>query len=192
MHISYSTSILCGGQSTRMGHDKATLDWHGRFLVCHMMDGFPACNDLFLSVRDDKQLAELNVKKVVDEYRGIGPAAGLAASLKAAKHDVLFIVTCDAPLVDERTAEILIAQLKDFDAVVPVSEDHVHPLTAVYRKSITDIVECSIARDCRKIIRILDQMNVCYFPAEDLPYGCSTLANLNTPEDFKKYSLTID
>lgn len=43
--------ILCGGQSSRMGTDKATLQWQGKYLVSHtigMLREFKF--DLILSV----------------------------------------------------------------------------------------------------------------------------------------------
>ncbi len=179
----YSTSILCGGKSERMGTDKATLDWYGEPLVVHIMRGFPSCGDLFLSVRTRTQLEEIEARKVVDQVTGCGPLSGLAASLAAAKNDLLFVTTCDAPLVDERTADLLAGAIEDCDAVVPLSEDGMHPLIAVYRKSIEKTVVKSMGLGSWTMSDLLKRMKVKYYPAKNLPYGELTVANLNTMSD---------
>lgn len=180
----FSVCILCGGRSLRMGEDKAMLDWFGKPLIMHLINAFSSCDDLFLSVRDDGQLKDCNVRKVIDLVPGYGPLAGLHSALNGAVHDVLFVTTCDAPMVDMRTAMLLANALGRHDAVVPADAKGLNPLVAVYRKTVEAAAGECIAKGVRKMTDLLDTLDVLHFPAEDLPAGELTLSNLNTPQDY--------
>ena len=186
----YSVSILCGGQSRRMGRDKAMLDWNGAPLLFHIARGFDSCDDLFLSVRDGEQYADIDMPRIPDRVKGCGPLAGLCASLQAAKHDILFITTCDAPLVDKTTSDILAGALEEHDCVVPVSSDSkIHPLIAVYRKTVLSKALQNLNSKNLRILTLLDDLDVLYFPAGKLPKGDHTLANLNTPQEAASFNI---
>ena len=179
----YSVSILCGGLSTRMGRDKALLDWNGAPLIEHISSGFRNCSDVFLSVREEGKYSFLNLPQAVDTAAGCGPLAGLCASLEKARNEILFVTTCDAPFVDEKTADLLTAALNGHECVVPCSKDRIHPLIAVYRKDILPKALLNLNEGRLKIRELLDSLDVLYFPCEKLPYGSDTLTNLNLPED---------
>ena len=183
----FSVCILCGGRSLRMGRDKAMLDWFGKPLIQHLTDVFSSCDDLFLSVRDDEQLKDINIRKVIDKVSGYGPMAGLQAALNGAVHDILFVTTCDAPMVDMETARMLMNALEGHDAVVPEDENGIHPLIAVYRKTVVaEVTECMKLGE-QKMTGLLGSLDVCRFPAEDFPYGELTLSNLNTAQDLDNF-----
>ena len=180
----YSVSILCGGKSTRMGYDKAMLDWNGIPLLKHIADSFRTCDDVFLSVRSENQYADFPIRKTCDQFTGCGPLAGLYASLQSAAHDILFVTTCDAPLADIETADLLNGALGTHDCVVPVSDDlRPHPLMAVYRRSVSAHALKNLEQGILRISSLLEDIDTVYFPAEKLPKGELTLSNLNTPED---------
>lgn len=187
MKNAFSVVILSGGKSTRMGKDKAMLAWQDTTLLEHILAGFSQAGEVILSVRNDVQHSEIPVKRVADEYREQGPLGGLVASMKAAEHDIVFVTTCDAPLADMKTAQLLVSSLGDYDAVVPRGSDGDHPLMAVYRKSCFEVGEDHLAQGRRKVMDFLAELNVLYVPAEKLPYGAETLSNLNTPEDLLQF-----
>ena len=183
----YSAAILCGGRSLRMKQDKALMNWNGKPLALYIAGGFLSCDDVFLSVSKREQFDLKGIPMVEDPVPGCGPLAGLIASLNAAKHDVLFVTTCDAPLVDERTADILTSMLKDHDAVVPRTKDRIHPLIAVYKKSILPSAVRLFDKKKLKMRDLLESLDIYYADAGILPYGEDTLSNLNTPEELKKF-----
>ena len=191
-NIIYSVSILCGGMSTRMGEDKALLDWSGTPLAMHIASGFRSCSDIFLSVRDESQYSFLQLPKAADQVSGCGPLAGLCASLQKSRNEILFVTTCDAPLVDKKTSDILTAALNDHDCVIPCSEDRIHPLIAVYRKTILPKALSNLNMRKLRIRELLEDLDVLYFPCRDLPFGSDTLANLNCPEDIRQFTRRSD
>lgn len=185
---SYSTAILCGGKSTRMKTDKALTDWNGQPMACFIAGGFPYCDDVFLSVAYPEQFDIPGIRMVADKYTDSGPLAGLASSLEAAKYDILFITTCDAPLTDERAADIMVKLLDGYDAVVPRTDGHSHPLTAVYRRSVIKKAVSCLENGLLKMNLFLKELDVNYISAGILPYGDDTLTNLNTPEELERFT----
>ena len=192
----YSTAILCGGRSRRMGEEKALLDWFGKPLLAQILGGFPACGDILLSVRDPAQAAEIpgsvtmnpqRIRMIPDEMPDCGPMAGLASCLQAARNPLLFVTACDAPFADAETAEYLAGRIDGYDAAVPVSEDGIHPLIALYRKEILHIVRQNLLQKQFRPKKMLAQLRVCYVPAAELPQGWLTVANLNTPEEAERF-----
>lgn len=163
--MDYSAAILCGGKSSRMGRDKKNLDWHGEPLIAHMLRGFPGCDDLFLAANAETRGLPEGIRVVNDRYPGCGPLAGLHASLSSMKHDVLFAVSCDAPLIDWRTAEILCSELGGHTAVVPKTADgRIHPLAAMYRREAGEVAERQLSQGKYKLRDFLAELDVLYVP----------------------------
>ncbi len=92
--------VLAGGKSSRMGRDKASLEFRGRSLVLsavEMLRGF--CETVSIAGnRDDLRCLAPVVK---DARREVGPAAGMEAGLKACAAPWALFVPVDVPLVPE-------------------------------------------------------------------------------------------
>jgi molybdopterin-guanine dinucleotide biosynthesis protein A len=80
--------VLAGGKSTRMGRDKALLDWHGRTLLDHMLD-------LLRSVADPVHVVGRD--QLPDQLPGLGPLSGIATALDTSSTDANIIVAVDLP-----------------------------------------------------------------------------------------------
>src|SRR5713226_697505 len=80
--------VLAGGKSTRMGQDKALLDWHGQTLLNHMVD-------LLRNVADPVHVAGRD--ELPDQLPGLGPLSGIATALEASSTDANLIVAVDLP-----------------------------------------------------------------------------------------------
>lgn len=179
----YSTVILAGGKSRRMGTDKCRLRWQGGFLLAKIAAGFSECDDLFLSGGHTEDIVP-QLRTVTDCYPDSGPLAGVHAALCEMKHDLLFVTTCDAPLVDQRTAQLLLSRLGEHDAVVPVSADGFqHPLAALYRRRTVETARNMLEQGELRMRTFAAKLDTVYVPCAELPYGDNTVRNLNTPED---------
>ncbi len=86
--------LLAGGQSSRMGRDKALLDWHGRPLIEHQLDTLRAAG-----------VDELRVSGPRPDYHGVadltpqlGPVSGLASvAAGVAGEAELLVIPVDMP-----------------------------------------------------------------------------------------------
>ncbi len=88
--------VLAGGQSTRMGRDKALLPLDGRPLIEHMLDkmrGLGLHARICGSRPDLAQFAEV----VADNFAGSGPLAGIEAALAVSDSELNLFVPVDLP-----------------------------------------------------------------------------------------------
>lgn len=101
--------ILAGGKSTRMGVDKALLDYHGMPQYQYLNGLLRAhVNEVFISCRPE-QVFDTDIPRIEDQYQNIGPLAGV---LSAFKHDATcawWVVACDLPYVDADALSFLVS-----------------------------------------------------------------------------------
>ncbi|MEY2161212.1 molybdenum cofactor guanylyltransferase [Rhodanobacter sp. FW106-PBR-LB-2-11] len=88
--------VLAGGQSTRMGRDKALLDWHGRPLLERQLEALRASGVDELRVSGDRP----GYRGVADAQPGLGPLGGLASIAGSLVGDAdLLVIPVDMPLL---------------------------------------------------------------------------------------------
>ena len=78
--------ILAGGQSTRMGRDKALLDWHGTPLLTYMVNLLRDATD---------QVQVVGRDHLPDHLPGRGPLSGIATALAASSTETNLILAVD-------------------------------------------------------------------------------------------------
>ena len=124
--------ILAGGQSRRMGHDKATLRLGERTLMQQLIETVsPLFPHLVVSVGAPR--ADLPWPQVCDERPGLGPLGGLCAALGKVDTPWIFALATDMPFVAPPLIEALAARRDGTaDAVVPRVHGHPQPLAAFY------------------------------------------------------------
>lgn len=88
--------VLAGGQSTRMGRDKALLDWHGHPLLERQLDALRASGVDALQVSGDRP----GYRGVADARPGLGPLGGLASIVAGVAGEAdLLVIPVDMPLL---------------------------------------------------------------------------------------------
>lgn len=90
--------VLAGGESARMGQDKARLELGGRTLLERSVAAIaPVVDAVKVSVARPAY-ADLGVSELVDAYLGIGPMAGLLTARDFARqqgYTHIFLTSCD-------------------------------------------------------------------------------------------------
>jgi len=176
--------VLAGGESRRMGHDKALLDYHGRPQVAWAWELLSRhCERAFVSVRSTHAAEGVRstLPQIVDGELGSGPIAGIAAA-QAAHPDVAWLaVACDLPFLSDDTVSHLVARRG------------VHPVTA-YRSAHDGLPEplCAIYEPATRaaIVEFIGTGKYCPrkfiigtgVPLVGLPEPAA-LDNVNTPEE---------
>ncbi len=186
--------ILCGGQSTRMGRDKATLPFGSESMlqrVVRLMSEVVDVTCIVVVAAPDQMLPGLPSSVVVvrDERPGRGPMEGLAAGFRAIadRVDAAYASSCDVPLLAPAFVEQMFAMLGDNDIAVPRDGEHFHPLAAVYRPSVLDAIDRFLAEDQLRIRLLFAKAKTREIPVADLRLAdpdLSTLLNLNQPRDY--------
>ena len=129
--------LLAGGQSTRMGRDKALLPWQGTTLIEHvhaqLREHFV---EVLIASGTPDRYAALGLEGVADAQGVEGPMAGLLAGLEHASCADVYVHPVDNPDVDEELLRALFCALEEgVHAAVVESPSGLEPLTAVYHRS---------------------------------------------------------
>ena len=187
--------ILVGGQSRRMGTDKAGLRLNGHSFVERIageVSGVTASVTIVGSNAAALQLKESsNLKIVPDVYPHWGALGGVHAALAACSATWALIVACDFPFVTRELFARLASVREGFDAVAPIQSDSIpQPLCALYR------VEPCLGRAMeliesgeRKPIALLQSVItrwILFSELADLEDSNSLFDNINTPQDYAR------
>lgn len=201
--------VLVGGRSTRMGEDKAWLDWDGQPLVRRTSDLLADCLDgpvvVVRAAGQDLPALARGVDVVDDREPGLGPLAGLASGLAAVGPHVEAALVCatDLPFLHPAVARAVAAALltpvepadRPWEAAVPVVGGTWQPLLAAYRSSLAKAVEESVAagrlsvRDfvAGRRVRLVDEQQL--RAVDDVAAGDADLAsfvNVNERQDLAR------
>lgn len=182
--------ILAGGDSQRMGRDKANILLGNQTLLQRvlvtMQQMFPR---VIVSVREPR--SEINLPQICDanagDGTGAGPLAGLAASLAYIKTPWAFAVACDMPFVTPVLVEYLAQQRATYQAVVPVVQGHPQPLAAFYASSCLDTIRGHLTEGRKNSLRaVLERLQVRYVDEAELlkvDPALRSFFDLDTPQD---------
>jgi molybdenum cofactor guanylyltransferase len=91
--------VLAGGQSSRMGRDKALLSFAGRPLIAHAVSILRQAG-LPVSIAGSRSPALAEFAPVIEDSEpGLGPLAGICAALQSTPAHVAVFVPVDVPLL---------------------------------------------------------------------------------------------
>jgi len=179
--------ILAGGQSSRMGTDKAFVEFEGRTLLARSLE-------LARSLTDDVRIVGQHEKyssfapTIEDFFRGCGPLAGIHRALRASQKDLNLILAVDVPFVCAGLLEYIIERAKSTVATVtvPRAAKGFQPLCAVYRPAFADNAEQALRDRQFKIDALFASVRTAVIEEEELQsagFSIGLFRNLNTPQD---------
>ena len=194
-----SAVILAGGDSRRLGIDKALLELDGQTLLSRVVQKLsPLSDDLIVVTNspEDYEYLALGVRFVPDERPGEGALMGIHSGLKAARHQLALTVACDMPFLNMSLLRFMLDNIAGHDAVVPRLEGGLlEPLHAVYGKRCLPFMASLLAQGRRRIAAFLDQVNVFYVEQATIdrldPLGLS-FVNVNTAADWQRAQQLLD
>lgn len=186
--------ILAGGESTRMGADKAFVTLDGRTLLARALE---LARSVTAGVRIVGDAAKFGAfaPVVEDVFRECGPLGGIHAALRASATELNLMLAVDLPFVSRELIEYLITRARGSDAIVTVARagGGWQPLCAVYRREFADLAEKALRLGRCRIDTLFDvrrtqvigedEMNAAGFFGE-------MFRNLNTPEELAAASET--
>jgi molybdopterin-guanine dinucleotide biosynthesis protein A len=183
--------VQAGGESRRMGQDKALMPFHGRPLIQRVIDRLsPIADEVIVTTNSPGNYRFLGLPLFPDLKPGRGALGGLYTALSSATGDVVAVVACDMPFASGSLIEAASGLLVEegADVVIPDSGGNLEPMHALYRrKTCLPAIESAIEADKWKLISWFPQVEVRILqPDEIKEYDPSGLAfwNLNTPEEF--------
>jgi len=186
-----SVVIQAGGQSSRMGEDKALKPFLGRPLIQRVIDRLsPIADEMIVTTNRPDDYAFLKLRLAPDLEPGRGSLGGLHTAIASARMPFVAVVACDMPFASPELIDAAHRLLVDeaADVVIARTEEGYEPFHAVYRReTCLPAIESSIESDQWKVIAWFPSVKVRRLTPEEVgaldPSGLC-FWNLNTPEEF--------
>lgn len=132
--------LLAGGESQRMGRDKATLVWRGRPLWEWQIEKLRKLGPakILISAKSDLPWRPSDVDLVLDVVPSRGPLSGLAAALACTETEHLLALAVDMPFMTTEHLRFLCDLATDGMGVIPMIDANAEPLGAIYSSESRD------------------------------------------------------
>jgi molybdopterin-guanine dinucleotide biosynthesis protein A len=188
-----SAIIVAGGRSRRMGHPKPWLPLAGVPLITHVAARVqPLVREIVIVAAAGQDLPSLAARVVRDREPGLGPLPALALGLETVTTPYAFALGCDTPFVVRAVLQLLAEEAAGADAAIPVWQDRLQPLVALYHRRMAPKIAALAAAGERRLRSLASLPDVRLVPAEHVgacdPTGAS-FRTLNTP---KEYAAALD
>jgi len=148
--LNISAALLAGGESRRMGRDKATLVLRGKPLWQIQIDLLRKLKpvEIFVSARTDPSWRPSDAAFIPDEAPSRGPLSGLAAVLGRIRTAHLLVLAIDLPFMNEAYLRSLCHAIEPGCGVLPMIGGRAEPLAAIYPVEIrVDLVDALSGTD---------------------------------------------
>ena len=179
--------VVAGGESRRMGRDKALLPWGGTDLLDHALARLRAVtSDVRILCGSEMRYLDRGLPVEIDLARDAGPLAGILTGLTAASGRPGLFLAVDLPHVPVALLARLVEQAGGGDAVVPVSTRGPEPLCAVYGPGCLEPIRRRMAAGEFEMTAFWPDVRVLELGGAELAaFGDpgDLFRNLNTPAD---------
>ncbi len=137
-----SAVLLSGGESRRMGEDKATILFRNASLWQIQLDLLRKLKpqELFISAQTDLPWRPADIQFVPDDPPSRGPLSGIAAALSRTTANHLLALAIDMPFMTKSYLGNLCEKVEPGRGVVPLIENRAEPLAAIYPREARDEV----------------------------------------------------
>lgn len=174
--------VLAGGQSRRMGRDKALLVEDGLPWVERMAGLVRAVAGTCTVVAPAGRYEGLGLPVLGDRWPGEGPLGGILTALDSSAASLNLIVAVDMPFLEEEFLRSLLHEAElGAETVVPLHADgNMEPLCGVYHASALPGLRRFFGGGGRRVKSALRTI-----PIRTVPAPGHLLANINTPEQWE-------
>lgn len=185
--VNIGAVILAGGESKRMGRDKAWVEIAGEPLIARAVRTVrdAGITEIYISGRADTDYSSLHCPVLLDREISSGPLAGIDRGLEMAQAPLLLILAVDLPQMTTELVRTLVDHCGPLTGVIPKVRGQLEPLAAIYPKRCS-----SLARECLRKSRLaardfaeacLHEEAVKIFSVPEKYIPC--FENWNTPSD---------
>jgi molybdenum cofactor guanylyltransferase len=185
--MTFSAVILAGGNSSRMGRDKARLEIGGQTLLARQIQlaRDTGAKEIYISGRENADCSGLGCRVLRDQFHDIGPLAGIERALDATTAGLVLVLAVDLPQMSAEILHGLAEDCSEMCGAVPKLANHIEPLAAFYPKSAHKLATAQIASGrfaAKDFAKLCVQLGLARFI--ELEIGVSRMfMNWNLPAD---------
>lgn len=181
--------VLTGGASSRMGSDKALLQFGepptplALRVATALRDA--GCPDITCIGGDRDALAALGLTAAPDDHPGEGPLGGLLTGLRLVALPTVVVLACDLPAITGATIRGLLTALgaaPSADVAVPLVDGRLQVHVLAVRRSARPALASAFAAGERSVTRALDRVDVVTTERLDP----AALVDVDEPDDLRR------
>ena len=182
-----SAVVLAGGQSRRLGANKAFIEIGGQTLIKRVLQTIsPLTEDVIVVTSEAEPFRHLGVHLMGDVYPGKSSLGGIYSGLLAAKYQQALVVGCDMPFLNGALLRYMVSLAGEYEVIIPSYDSFLEPLHAIYHKQCLEPMRLLVEANRLRISEVFCKGRIRYITAEEIatfdPAHLSFF-NINTPED---------
>lgn len=180
-----SAVILAGGASRRMQTNKALIElFQGVRMIDYVINRLePVFDDIVVVTNDPELYDDIKARVVTDLYPRCGPLSGIHAGLSSVKADKALVLACDMPFFSMELAHYLMGEIGSSQALIPVYQERLQSLSAVYHCSVATAAETLLVEGQHKLRLLFERIEYKVLKESDIsPFGdpARLFTNVNT------------
>lgn len=179
--------LLAGGQSSRMGKDKALLELGDETLLNRSIRRLSPLFPELVVASNNPHLEIESAQVVKDAVPFLGPLGGILAGLQASSSPLNLVVAVDMPFVKLELIRLLLEEAEE-DVTCPVLTRGPEPLLAVYGKGCLSILKKHFDDRDLKTVSFFSEVRVKYLTEQRIREAdpdLSSFYNINTYDDLQ-------
>lgn len=189
--------LLAGGQSKRMGKDKAFLKLGEKTFFRIIIEKLNVYTDqIIVSANKDKEIylsqlenTDINPVFVKDKDPYAGPLNAIVSCMPYIKNQLVFIATCDTPLLEPELIPFFVKKIDGYDAIIPVVNGKKQFLNTIYKRAALKIADKVYEEGKNSLYAWVNRLNVQEVAQEELKQVDDSLLSywsINRPEDYER------
>lgn len=185
--------ILAGGKSIRMGFDKQFIMFNDNYLIKENVKKLSKLFDEIIIISNNSVLSKIsfeeNVSIFEDDIKNCGPLGGIYTALNRSNSDMIYVIACDMPEINELYIEHMKDMLKEkklSQGIVTRFGDWIEPFNAFYSKRLTKDIKRYLLSGRRSIYGFIKTKKFEYVEEEiarKFSPNWEMFSNFNTTDD---------
>lgn len=184
---SFDGVVLCGGESRRMGRDKATLRFEGTPMAVRVGRALATAGAATVTAvgGDGEALQEGGLTHVADRWPGEGPLGGLVTALGGGGADIVVVLSCDLLHPDPAAISDIVRRLASgrADAAIPRLAERAQWLHGAWRRRVGGVLEDVFRSGERSLFGAVNGLRIDFVEVED----GTAYRDADTPEALDEY-----
>ena len=182
-----AAGVLAGGRSTRMGKNKASLEWKGETFLERVLSVCRDFPEIYVSVDKKEKYVSCGAVLVEDEKQGFGPLEGIYQILRTMDAAYALILATDMPMVSREFVRDFTGRLTgEEECLVLRMEGRAQPLCSVYSKKLLPLIDAMRQNGEHKPGLLFQRAKCRYVDLEEMHYGKEIVENVNTPVEYQR------